>query len=150
IDIMGPRRWDYTEGTNYASYAGRSDLCVVADEIAWPEPTIATGSIRNSEAKAKYEGPSETVVINMIAANVGTNRHANRTIDAEPTDPWLIEMPTTEGRGPTTTVSARYEPLMDLTRNALEPTDLDIRVVPNEARDGLALEVFQYRDMTDE
>jgi hypothetical protein len=148
IDIIGPRSFDYEQGTNYVSYAGREDLCIIGDEIAWPEPTVATGGIQLSEKKWTAEGPAETVVLNLINANVGTTRHANRTILDEPTDPWLVEVPASGGRGDTTTIGARYEPLMDLIRTAWETTNLDLRVVPNSGRTGLEVEVFEYRDMT--
>src|SRR5690606_286653 len=110
----GPRSWDFDQGSNHISFSGREDLSVIADEIAWPFPTTATGTIIRSEDQRKYEGPAETIILNLISENVGTTRDANRNIDTEPTDPWLVEVPTTDGRGPVTSVYARYEPIMDL------------------------------------
>lgn len=149
MDVLGPRSWDFDQGSNHISFSGREDLSVIADEIAWPFPTTATGTIIRSEDQRKYEGPAETVILNLISENVGTTRDANRNIDTEPTDPWLVEVPTTDGRGPVTSVYARYEPIMDLVRLALENTDLDLTCRPNEDRDGIEMEVIEYRDMTD-
>lgn len=149
-DVVGPRSWNFEEGRDYMSFSGREDLCLVADELGWPFPTVATGGIQRSEDQRKLTDDAESVVIQLVSENVGTGRDANRSISGEPTEPWLVDMPASQNRGASVTIGTRFDPLMNKIREALEGTDLDVRVNVNSTRDGFDFEVFQYRDKTDE
>lgn len=118
VEEIGPRTWsadssaDAYPGT--LTVSGGDDLAVVADELAYPDPTQPS----TSQAAFTYDfrsGPAETVIKAYVAANVGTGRAAARG-DALVPNARLVTIAPDLGRGSTASFKARFDPLMEVVR----------------------------------
>lgn len=98
------------------TFEGASDLLVLADRAAFPNPTIADAQL--SSQSAAYDvrtGKAETIMRAFVSANIGP------TAPTERRDPRITLAPDL-GRGSTRTKSARFASLLELCQ-ALAVTD---------------------------
>lgn len=117
IEEIGPRTrgadgQDASPGT--LTITGGDDLAVVADELAFPNPTAVVTS-QTANAYDSRSGVAETVIKAYVAANVGTARHANRS-DAAVPGVRLVTIATDATRGSSVSYKARWDPLMEIVR----------------------------------
>lgn len=99
-------------GPGVLEVTGADDLAVVAGALAWPSPDAAIETQGGWDVRS---GPAETVIKDVVAANIGVGRASSRRDPAAP-DVREVTVAADQGRGPTVTYRARYEPLMDVIR----------------------------------
>lgn len=118
IHWVGPGAAPTVTGTFVDDYA------ILTGILAWPIP--ANPLTTQSTARWTGTGALETVVKNLITANVAAGR-----LDL----PVTVE--TTAGRGPTVTISARMQPLSDYIQPLLDANNVGLRIRQSGA--GLAV-----------
>lgn len=91
------------------------DYGILTGILAWPIPANALTA--QSTARWTGTGPLETVVKNLITANVAAAR-LNLPVTVE----------ATAGRGPTVTISARMQPLSDYIQPLLDANNVGLRI----------------------
>lgn len=79
------------------TFTGRSDMRVLADECAWPDPASLTAPSRANDTRT---GTRETLIHDFVAANAGTREGLGLGADL--------------GRGSTVTKSPRFTNLLEL------------------------------------
>lgn len=117
VEEIGPRTWsadgqDAHPGT--LAVSGGDDLAIVADELAYPDPTETA----TSQAAFTYDfrsGIAETVIKAYVDANIGTGRATARG-DAAVPNARLVTVASDLARGSTVSFKARFDPLMDVVR----------------------------------
>lgn len=133
--------------TTTVGFVGDSDN--MWSRLGWPDPThTLTGIPSNfSTAYDTRTGARETILLQYIAANLGPAASiASRRLSS-------LVLPTTLGRGGTTTYQARMNILGDIVAELAEAADLDVRIEHDEDESGtpsLALVIDQVADVSDD
>lgn len=143
VEEVGPRVWsadgsDSDPGT--LTVSGGDDLAIVADELAWPDPT---NTIANQTAAAydARSGVAETVIKAYVAANVGVGRDADRG-DASAPDARLVTVTSDLTRGSSVSYKARFDPLLDVVRTLGQASTT--KLFPRVVQAGADLEFDVY------
>jgi hypothetical protein len=118
VEEDGPRVWSADDASSAwpgtLTLAGGDDLAVVADELAFPDPTHAV-SAQTAAAYDARSGVAETVIKAYVSANVGSTRASARG-DAAAPDARTVTVASSSGRGSSVSFQARFDPLMDVVR----------------------------------
>ncbi|UEJ84018.1 siphovirus ReqiPepy6 Gp37-like family protein [Brachybacterium halotolerans subsp. kimchii] len=99
---------ELSAGGTELTFTGESDLRKLNIRITYPTPTQAAAA-QTAEAKYSRSGPAETVIRDMIHANVGTGAITTRQ---EPG----FTVTTSQGRGSTVKVATRFELMLEQAR----------------------------------
>jgi len=122
------------------TFTGVSDTIVLADRVAFPDPTIEDPQA-SSQSKA-YDvrtGPAETVMRAYVDANIGPSAPAGRRDNR-------VIMSADQGRGSSRTKSARFASLLDLCRELAVADGLLFDVV--QVGHSLEFQVWEAQDLT--
>lgn len=103
-------------GRGTVSITGSDDLAIVASELAWPVPTEPVTN-QGASARDSRSGAAETVIKGYVSDNVGVGRDVDRQ-DASAPDVREVVVGADQARGDTVEFSARFDPLLDLIREA--------------------------------
>lgn len=95
-------------GDDTRGLTGVSDLVHVQDRRTYPTPNQEATS-QTAEAKYKATGPAETVIRDLIHANVGTGAIVSRRQDG-------FTVTASESRGATVSAETRFEPVLEHAR----------------------------------
>lgn len=107
-----------------------ADDQILVDELAYPDPTVevsasamSTFSVALDRRPAAGNGPAETAILELVAANIGPAAGVTRRRYA-----WL-EIPATQSRGNTSRWGARMDSLADICRKIAVPSGLAWRLL---------------------
>lgn len=95
-------------GDSTRDLSGVDDLVHVQDRLTYPTPNQAS-TAQTAEAKYKRTGPAETVIRDLIHANVGTGAILSRQQDG-------FTVTASAGRGATVSAETRFEPVLEHAR----------------------------------
>ena len=145
----GPRVWSAGSGQDAypgtLTLAGGDDLAVVAEELAFPDPTQAV----TSQTAAAYDarsGVAETVIKGYVSANVGSTRAAARG-DASAPNARVVTVATNQTRGSSVSFQARFDPLMDVVRTLAQASSPQLGVrVTDPAGGPITFDVYAPTD----
>lgn len=117
LEEDGPLTWTAEgsdSGPGTITLAGGDDLAIVADELAYPDPTrTVVDQITSTDAYDVRSGAAETVIKGYVGANVGADRHANRD-DPDVPDARTVVIAADQERGATVSYRARFDPLLEV------------------------------------
>ena len=100
--------------------AGTDDLVWLRRRLAWPEPTKSTPPY-NGQAYDRRTEPSSVVMAAFVNANAGPAAVAGRRVAG-------LTVPTPPAMGPTVTVAARYQNLLELITRMATRAGLGIEI----------------------
>lgn len=107
-----------------------ADDQILVDELAYPDPTgdvsasaTSTFTAALDRRPAAGDGPAETAILELIAANIGPAAGVTRR-----RYPWL-SIPATQSRGETSRWAARMDTLADICRTIAVPSGLAWRLL---------------------
>jgi hypothetical protein len=130
-------------GDRTVTVSGVSDLALLADRIVYPNPAQAI-----TAQTVDYwtgTGPRETLILDLIDGNAGPGALSARRVPR-------LRLPTTAGRGGSTSVTARLDNLLTLAGQLAEAGGLTLEVAHVEDGDGpwldLTIGVVQNRSTT--
>lgn len=123
------------------TFTGVSDTVVLADALAYPEPSNPDVSTQ-AVAYDKRTGPAESVMHAYVNANIGPGAPADRR---GPLASKLVMGPD-QGRGLTVPKQARFPVLGELLHEIAVLADLGFRVV--QRGNDLVFETFEIKDLT--
>jgi hypothetical protein len=122
------------------TYTGVSDLIVLADRLAFPDPSVADAQASStSSAYDVRTGPAESLMHAYVAANIGAGAPAPRK-DSR------ISAATDLGRGGTRTKSARFQTLLSLLQELAITDGLTFDVAQRDS--SLEFAVSEPSDLT--
>lgn len=147
VEEDGPRAWsadgeDAHPGT--LTLAGGDDLAIVADELAFPDPTNAV----TSQTAAAYDarsGAAETVIKGYVSANVGSTRASARG-DASVPGARTVTVAASSGSGSTVSYQARFDPLLDVVNAMADASSPQLGVRVQQSGSALVFDVYETTD----
>ena len=109
------------QGTKRATLIFAADTVRLWWPICWPKPTAPWTTAGQNVPYDIVTGSAEGRALYLIKRNLGPDALVERRED-------LLRVPTSQGRGPTGTTSARFENLGDLTSTLIEQANLRMRI----------------------
>jgi hypothetical protein len=149
LEDDGPRAWSAATdgGPGLITVTGADDLAIVANEIAYPDPTKnAAGQTGSAYQDVQTSLAAETVIKHYVGANVGSARATARKDTSAP-DARVVTIATDQARGDVVSFSSRFDNLLDIIRTISQAgSNLGVQVV--QSGTSLVFDVYEPRDLT--
>lgn len=150
LEDDGPRSWtaaDNGRGPGTLTVTGADDLAIVANEIAYPDPTKnATGQTGSAMQDIVTSQSAETVIKHYVGANVGSARAAARG-DANAPHARTVVVAADQQRGDTISYSARFDNLLTIIQQISQAgSNLGAEVL--QQGNTLVFDVYEPRDLS--
>lgn len=149
LEDDGPRSWTAADdgGPGTITVTGADDLVIVANEIAYPDPTKnAVGQTGSAYQDTQGPAAAETVIKHYVSANAGSARAAARG-DAAAPDARVVTVAADSGRGDVVSFSARFDNLLDIIQTISQAgSNLGAEVL--QSGSDLVFDVYEPRDLT--
>lgn len=126
--------------TGTITFTGISDDHVIADYLAWPQPSNSNPTTQTLSHDVRT-GPAETLLHQYVNANLGPGAPTGRKITT-------LTMGANGARGPALTRKARFDNLGELLRDIALVGNLGFRVVQRGS--GLVFETYEVQDLSSE
>lgn len=116
--------WDMTDensGDGTITITGVEDKAILGYRVILPDPT-ADYTLQSAAATYSQSGPIETLIKNLVRDNMGDRSLATRRLPN-------LYVKQNFGAGPTTTISARYDNLLDQIQRLASPVGFGFSMV---------------------
>lgn len=149
VEEDGPLAWSAEgadSGPGTITLAGGDDLVIIADELAFPDPTkSAEDQITATDAYDSRSGAAETVIKGYVAANVGAGRAADRG-DAAVPNARTVTIATDQERGSTVSYKARFDDLLEVATKMADASSPQLGLRVQQDDGDLVFDVYEPTD----
>jgi hypothetical protein len=149
LEDDGPRSWTAADdgGPGTLTVTGADDLVIVANELAYPDPTKnAVGQLNGTYQDVQTSHAAETVIKHYVSANVGSTRATARG-DASAPQARTVTVATDQGRGDVVSFSARFNGLLDIIQ-AISQAGSNLGAEVLQSGSSLVFDVYEPRDLS--